>query len=181
MLFAPGELPLIMRLLKIELSATLSSSDPDISLTSDSLREQLQRELTALQNELAEEVRRRATSYFPSEYTVFVRFFFWVDDNKAKVILWVDDPTVRWLSGLFARRAWKLSVPIVAHIVKETFEARVKSIRIDINERLARVVSLAPARGWLDPVILTFIVTLISACYWLVVHPWISGWLSGAK
>jgi hypothetical protein len=122
-----------MRLLKIELSATLSSSDPDISLTSDTLREQLHRELTALQNELAEEVRRRAISYFPSEYTVFVRFFFWFDDNKAKVILWVDDPTVRWLSGLFARRAWKLSVPIVAHIVKETFEARVKSIRIDIN------------------------------------------------
>jgi hypothetical protein len=94
------------------------------------------------------------------------------------VILWIDDPTVRWPSGLFARRAWKLSIPIVTHIVKETFEARVKSIRIDIDEKKARVASLAPVRGWNDPVILAVIVTLVSAGYWLVVHPWIWAWLA---
>jgi hypothetical protein len=90
-------------------------------------------------------------------------------------------PTVRWLSGLFARRAWKISVPIVTHIVNETFEARVKSIRIDINEKKARIASLAPARGWLDPVILSVIVTLMSAGYWLVVHPWMWAWLSRSR
>jgi hypothetical protein len=170
-----------MRILKIELPATLTSSDPDVSLASDLLREQLHRELEALRIELAEDVRRRAASYFPPDYTIFVRFFFRVEDNRAAVILWIDDPTVRWPGGLFARRAWRLSVPIVAHIVKESFEERIKSIRMDIHEKKARVVSLAPLRGWLDPVILTVIVTLISAGYWLLVHPWIWAWLTGGK
>jgi hypothetical protein len=170
-----------MRILKIELPATLTSSDPDVSLASDLLREQLHRELEALRTELAEDVRRRAASYFPPNYTIFVRFFFWVEGNRAAVILWIDDPTVRWPGGLFARRAWRLSVPIVAHIVKESFEERIKSIRMDIHEERARVVSLAPLRGWLDPVILTVVVTLTSAVYWLLVHPWIWAWLTGGK
>ena len=167
-----------MRILKIELPATLTSTDPDVSLASDSLREQLRRELDALKDDFAEDVRRRATSYFPSGFTIFVRFFFNVDDNSAKVILWIDDPTMRWPSGLLARRAWRLSVPIVSHIAKETFEARVESIGITINEKKARVASFAPARGWLDPVILTVMVALISAGYWLVVHPWVWAWLT---
>jgi hypothetical protein len=170
-----------MRILKIELSATIASIDPDISLASDTLREQLRRELDALKDELGESVRRRAVAYFPPDYTVFVRFFFWVDDNRAKVILWIDDPTVRWPSGLFARRAWTLSVPILTHIVKETFEARVKSIRIDIDEKKARVGSLAPARGWLDPVILTVIVTLLTTGYWFAMHPWMAAWLGRTR
>jgi hypothetical protein len=168
----------VMRILKIELPATLTSTDPDVSLASDSLREQLRRELDALKDDLGEDVRRRASTYFPSHFTIFVRFFFNVDDNSAKVILWIDDPMVRWPSGLFTRRAWRLSVPIVAHIAKEIFEARVKSIGVTFNEKRARVVSLAPARGWLDPVILTVMVTLISAGYWLVVHPWLWAWLT---
>ena len=171
----------VMRILKIELPATLTSTDPDVSLASDSLRDQLRRELDALKDDFAEDVRRRATGYVPSGFTIFVRFFFNVDDNSAKVILWIDDPTVRWPSGLFARRAWRLSVPIVSHIAKETFEARVKSIGITINEKKARVASFAPTRGWLDPVILTVMVALISAGYWLVVHPWMWAWLTARR
>ena len=90
-----------MRILKIDLPATITSVDPDISLASDALREQLRRELDALKEELGESVRRRAADYFPPDYTVFVRFFFWIDDNRAKVILWIDDPTVAWPSGLW--------------------------------------------------------------------------------
>ena len=167
-----------MRILKIDPPATITSVDPDISLASDALREQLRRELDALKEELGESVRRRAADFFPSDYTVFVRFFFWMDDNRVKVILWIDAPTVGWPSGLFARRTWRLSIPIVAHIVKETFEARVRSIRIDVDEKKARVASLAPARGWLDPVILSVIVTLIGAAYWLFVHPRMWSWLT---
>jgi hypothetical protein len=170
-----------MRILKIELPATLTSIDPDVSLASELLREQLHRELDVLKDELGEDVRSRAISYFPSHYTVFVRFFFWVDDKRAKVILWIDDPTVRWPNGLLARRAWKLSVPIVTHIIKEVFEARVKSIRMDINETQARVASLAPTRAWLDPVVLTVVVMVLSAGYWVLVHPWMWEWLSRAR
>jgi len=167
-----------MRILKIELPATIASVDPDISLASDALRDQLRLELDALKEELGDGVRRRAVAYFPSDYTIFVRFFFSIDDRRLKVILWVDDPTVRWPSGLFARRAWRLSIPIVAHIVKETFEQRVKSIRIDVDERKARIVSFAPVRGWQDPVILIVVVTLLNVGYWLVLHRWIWAWLA---
>jgi hypothetical protein len=167
-----------MRILKIELPATIASIDPDVSLASDLLREQLRRELDALKDELGESVRQRVVAYFPSDYTVFVRFHFWVDSNRAKVIVWVDDPTVGWPSGLFARRAWRLSIPIVTHIVQETFQSRAKSIVIAIDEKRARIVSFAPLRGWQDPVILTAAVVLLSAGYWLFLHPWIWGWLT---
>ncbi len=163
-----------MRIFKIELPATIESVDPDISLASDPLREQLRRELDALTPELGEAVRQRAITYFPPEFTVFVRFSFFTTANEARVTLWVDDPTVRWPSGLFARRAWRLLVPVVTHIVREAFEARVKSIRIDVDEKKARVASLAPARAWNDPLIVAVLVTLLWAGCWLIVAPWIS-------
>ena len=162
-----------MRIFKIELPATITSVDPDISLASDQLRAQLSRELEALTHELGENVRQRAATYFPPEFTVFVRFAFFIEDNRARVTLWIDDPTVRWPSGLFARRAWRLLVPVVTHVVRESFEARVRSIRIDIDERKARVASLAPARAWNDPAILAVFVTLLGAAFWLIVQPWL--------
>ena len=167
-----------MRILKIELPATIASVDPDVSLASDLLREQLRRELDALKEELGESVRQRVVAYFPSDYTVFVRFHFWVDGNRAKVIVWVDDPTVGWPSGLFARRAWRLSIPIVAHIVQETFQSRAKSIAMAIDEKRARVGSFAPLRGWQDPVILSVAMVLLNVGYWLFLHPWIWAWLT---
>jgi len=167
-----------MRIFKIELPATIRSIDPDVSLASDGLREQLGRELDALRHELSETVRARAVTYFPSDYTVFVRLAFSVDDHAAKVTLWIDDPTVRWPNGLFARRAWRLSVPIMTHIVKEIFEARLRSVQFDVNEKKARVSAYGPTRGWLDPVILTGIVAAVTTFYWLVLHPTLWTWLS---
>jgi hypothetical protein len=164
-----------MRIFKIELPATLRSTDPDVSLASDGLREQLGRELDALRHELSETVRARAATYFPSDYTVFVRLTFSVEDNAARVVLWIDDPNVRWPNGLFARRAWRLSVPIMSHIVKEIFDARLRAIRFDVNERKARVAAFGPTRGWTDPVILTVVVALATTFYWFVLHPWFWG------
>jgi hypothetical protein len=166
-----------MRIFKIELPATLAASDPEVSLASDIVRDQLQKELDPLKDDLAEGVRQRAAAYFPPDYTVFARFHF-VGSLEAGVTVWVDDPTVRWPSGLFARRAWTLSKPILAHIVKEVFEQRVPAVRIEVNARAARVLALAPARGWLDPVLLTIVVALLSAGLWLVVQPWIVARLS---
>ena len=77
----------VMRILKIELPATLTSTDPDVSLASDSLREQLRRELDALKDDLGEDVRRRASTYFPSHFTIFVRFFFNVDERSRRAKL----------------------------------------------------------------------------------------------
>lgn len=168
-----------MRVFKIDLPATLTSLDPEVDLANDAVRDQLHTELGALNGELAEDVRHRVAAYFPPSYTPFVRWQFPADRTQASATVWIDDPTVRWPSGLFARRAWKLSIPIISHIVKETFESRLPSVRIDINERKARIVSLAPTRGFLDPVILSVLVALLSTGLWLVAYPWVVERLTG--
>ena len=62
-----------MRVIKIELPATLSPVDPEISLASDEIRAQLYRELANLDSQINDTVRERARSYFPEAYSVFVR------------------------------------------------------------------------------------------------------------
>ena len=141
-----------MRIFKIELPATIRSTDPDVSLASDGLREQLGRELDALRQELSETVRTRAATYFPSDYTVFVRLSFAVDEHAARVTFWIDDPNVRWPNGLFARRAWKLSVPIMTHIVKEIFDARLRSVRFDDQREESACGGIRPDPGMDRPV-----------------------------
>jgi hypothetical protein len=169
-----------MRVFKIDLPATLVSLDPDLDLSVEAVRQQLHRELDALTDELGDDVRQRVAAYFPPSYTTFVRLQLPAGGIHAIATVWVDDPTVRWPSGLFARRAWTLSIPILSHIVKETFERRLPSVRIDIQERKAKIMSLAPARGWLDPVILAIVVALLSAGLWIIAYPWIVARLAGS-
>lgn len=159
-----------MRILKIEMRATLRSIDPELSLGSDVLREQLLTEMEELKSDLSERIRQRVITYFPPEYTVFARMAFASTGDKVTTIIWIDDPNIPWLAGLFARHAWKLSIPILAHIVRDTFQEGVQSIGMTINEKEARITSYAPVRGWLDPVILTIIVAAASAGYWLLAH-----------
>ena len=168
-----------MRVFKIDLPATLVSLDPNVDLTVDSVRQQLFGELEALDGELGEDMRQRIAAYFPPGYTVFVRTHFPPGALQSLITVWIDDPTIRWPSGLFARRAWTLSIPILAHIVKEALESRLPSVRVDVHERKARIVSLAPARGWLDPVILAALVALLSAGLWLYAYPWVVARLTG--
>lgn len=156
-----------MRILKIELSAALHSTNPDVSLASEELRAQLFREMEGLRYELGERIRQRASTYFPPEYSIFVRLYFAPENTFVVTHIWVDDPTVRWPAGLFARRAWKLSIPILSHVVKDTFQSRVQSVEMRFSEKDARIVSFAPRRGWLDPVILTVLVALLTSAYWL--------------
>ena len=162
-----------MRVFKVELPVTLGSLDPDLDLTDASVRQQLYEELESLNGELSETIRQRVATYFPPSYTIFARCAFPIGNGNPRVTVWIDDPTVRWPSGLFARRAWTLSVPILSHIVRETFEARLPAVQVDLNERKARIASLAPTRGWLDPVILSIAVALLSAGVWLVAYPWL--------
>ncbi len=168
-----------MRVFKISLPAALVSLDPELDLSVDTVRQQLFVELGALNGELSEDMRQRIAAYFPPGYTPFVRLHFPSTGTLSVATVWIDDPTVRWPSGLFARRAWALSIPILAHIVKDTLESRLPSVRIDVQERKARIESLAPSRGWLDPLILGVVVALISAGLWLYVYPWIIGKLAG--
>jgi len=159
-----------MRILRIELPAWLKANNTQINLKSEAVREQLRREMEALKGELSEIIRERANAYFPSEYTVFVRMYFEAGTNRASTTVWVDDPNVRWPAALFARRAWALSIPILSHIIKETFEERVQSISLDINEKKARIDSFTPLRGWSDPIVLTVIILALSGGFWYLVQ-----------
>jgi hypothetical protein len=160
-----------MRVIKIELQATLSSADPSISLASDELRGQLFREMQTADPEISERIRQRARSYFPDSYSVFVRTRF--EPHRAVTVteLWVVDPTIRWPAGLLARSAWRLFIPIMAHAVKESIAAQFDNLNVDVGERDARISVLVPTRSWRDPMLLSIAVLVLTSLYWLVVHP----------
>jgi len=160
-----------MRVIKIDLPARLSSADPDITLASDEIRAQLFRELQALDQELSEQVRQRAAGYFPPTYSVFVRTQLLPERIGTLTELWVVDPNVRWPAGLLARSAWRMFVPVLAHVVKDTTSQRFPSLVIDMNERDARVTALAPTRTWRDPVILSIAVFVLTSVFWLTLSP----------
>jgi hypothetical protein len=167
-----------MRVIKIELQAALSSADPSISLASDELRGQLFREMQAADAEISERIRQRARSYFPESYSVFVRTRLEPDRAVTVTELWVVDPTIRWPAGLLTRSAWRLFIPIMAHAVKESIASQFDNLNIEVRERDARIVVLAPTRSWRDPVLLSVAVAVLTSLYWLVVHPWLVRTLS---
>jgi hypothetical protein len=160
-----------MRVIKIELQATLSSGDPTISLASDELRGQLFREMQAADPEISERIRQRARSYFPDSYSVFVRTRFEPDRAVTVTELWVVDPTIRWPAGLLTRSAWRLFIPIMAHAVKDSIASQFDNLNVDVRERDAHITVLVPTRSWRDPVILSVVVLVLTSFYWLVLHP----------
>lgn len=164
-----------MRIIKVDLPATFRSADPEITLASDEIRAQLFRELTRMDYELSEYVRQRAASYLPPDYSVFVRTKLRPEKTGTVTELWIVDPNVRWPAGLLTRSAWKLFVPMLSNVVRETTMQRVQSIEVDMQEKNARVSVLAPTRSWRDPVILSFIVFLLTSALWLVVVPYLRG------
>lgn len=162
-----------MRVIRIELPATLGSADPAISLASDEIRSQLFRELKALDAELNETVRQRAKSYFPESFSVFVRTHLAPDKLGTTTELWIVDPNIGWPAGLLTRRAWLLFVPILAHIVREAMSSRFQGISFDMREDAARVQVFAPTRTWRDPVVLSLIVFILTNLLWLYGMPYI--------
>jgi hypothetical protein len=168
-----------MRVIKIDLPATMSPVDPEISLVSDEVREQLFRELAAVDNEMSETVRQRALSYFPEAYSVFVRTLLLPDRVGVSTELWIVDPTVRWPAGLLTRSAWRLFIPIFSHAVKDAMSSRMPGVKFHMKEKEAKVTVLAPTRGYKDPLVLVILTFILTTLYWLVVHPHISMLLPG--
>ena len=160
-----------MRVIKIDLPASMSPVDPELSLASTEIRDQLFRELAALDTEINEVVRQRARSYFPDVYSVFVRTLLLPDRVATSTELWVVDPTVRWPAGLLTRSAWRLFIPIFAHIVRDAMSSRMPGIKFNLRDKDGRITVLAPTRSYKDPVILVIATFLLTTFYWLVIHP----------
>jgi len=166
-----------MRVIKIELPATLSANDPNISLASDEIRAQLFREIRDLDYELNETVRQRARTYFPESYSVFVRTLLAPDRIGTTTEMWVVDPTIRWPAGLLTRSAWRLFIPILSHVARDAMTSRFQAITFDMKEKDAKITVLAPTRGWRDPVLLSIAVFVLTNAYWIWVHPYLMQWL----
>ena len=162
-----------MRVIKVDLPATLRSADPSITLASDEIRGQLFKELAELDHELSEQVRQRAAGYFPPSYSVFVRTQLQPEKIGTLTELWVVDPNIRWPAGLLTRSAWTLFIPVLAHVVKETMLHRFPSLEVVMEEKAARVSVLAPTRTWRDPAILSGAVFVLTTLFWLLANPWL--------
>jgi hypothetical protein len=162
-----------MRIIRIELPVTLTAADPSISLASDEIRRQLFRELRALDHELSEVIRQRAKSYFPESYAVFVRTLLSPDRVATTTELWIVDPTIRWPAGLLTRRAWRLFVPILSHIVRDGMESKLAAVTFDIDEADAQITVFGPTRTWRDPVVIAVAMFLLTTLYWFYLNPMI--------
>ncbi len=165
-----------MRVIRMELVAKLTSDDSNISLSSDELRKVLFQEIQLMDSEITDLVRQRANSYFPENYSVFVRTHLDPAGSKATTELWIVDPTVRWPFGLLTRSAWKILAPMLAHVVRESFESRLQSISLDIDPKCIRITDLTPMRTWRDPVILSFMMVVMTSIYWLYIHEFVNAW-----
>jgi hypothetical protein len=163
-----------MRVIKIDLPASMSPVDPELSLASDEIREQLFRELASLDSEINEVVRQRARSYFPEAYSVFVRTLLAPDRVGTSTELWIVDPTIRWPAGLLTRSAWRLFIPIFAHVVREAMTSRMPGVKFSMKEQDARITVLAPTRSYKDPVFLVIATFILTTLYWLLIHPYVA-------
>jgi hypothetical protein len=159
-----------MRILKIELAGVLRPRSEGLDLGADEVSGQLYRELDQLRFELAERIRAKAIALLPAEYAVFVRTSFERVGNKALVTFWIDDPSVAGVSGLLARRAWTLSIPILSHVFRESIQERLQTLVVDVDSRAARVSSFAPTRAWYSPLVVGLTAVFLSAAYWFVLH-----------
>jgi hypothetical protein len=157
-----------MRVIKIDLPAVLSSSDPEVTLASDEIRKQLFRELAALDYELSEAVRQRASSYFPQAYSVFARTRLKPEKVGTVTELWVVDPNIRWPAGLLTRRAWQLFIPVLSNLVRETMEQRLTGVSVGMQETDASVTVLAPTRTWRDPLVVAITTVVVTSLLWII-------------
>ena len=162
-----------MRVIKVELPATMSSADPELSLASDAIRHQLFQELRTLDAEINEMVRQRARSYFPEDYSVFVRTLLAPDRIATTTELWIVDPTIRWPTGLLTRSAWRIFIPILAHVVRDAMSSRFPGVKFQMQEHDAKIAVLAPTRSYRDPVVVAVAVFLLTSLYWVFVHPYL--------
>ena len=159
-----------MRVLKIELSGVLQPKGEGPNLESDVVATQLFRELDGLKLDLAERMRAKATAYLPADYVVFVRVAFQRVGTRVNATFWIDDPTISGLSGLLARRAWRLSVPILAHVFREAVQERLQTFGVLVDDTKPAITAFAPTRGWYNPIFIAVVVAALSALYWLAIH-----------
>lgn len=163
-----------MRILKLELPGTLHALGADLKLDDPAVQSRLYPELDKLSNELADRIRIKAAAYLPRGYTFFSRVTFDPDGHRVRITMWIDAPAVTGFAGLLARRAWQLSVPIMAHIVREAAQERLQTLAIEIDEGKSRVYAYAPTRAWSNPVIVGVAVAGLASLYWLLLNDWVA-------
>lgn len=169
-----------MRILKIELLGILQPKSEGLDLASEAVQAQLYRELDALRLDLADRMRARAAIYLPGDYSVFVRVDFERTGNKVHATFWIDDPAVSGVTGLLARRAWSLSVPILSHVFREAVQERLQTLTVAVQDNKPRISAFAPARAWYSPLAIAAAMALATTLYWVFAHAALVGALRRA-
>jgi hypothetical protein len=169
-----------MRILKIRLSGVLRSSQPGVDLDQEQVRSQLFRDLEALRYELGERIRVKAVGYLPQTYSVFVRVTFEPTYKRIVATYWIDDPSVSGFDGILARRAWRLSLPILGHVFREAIQERLQTFQLDLEDNRAKIDSFAASRAWQSPPVIALLAIAATSLIWFYALPLLRGLGTGA-
>lgn len=169
-----------MRVIRMEVVAQYQTGESHPGLGSNRRRPLLLDDVRALDDEISELVRHRASACLPSDHRVFARTHFEPSTARAVTDLWIVDPKVRWPFCLLTRSAWRVLAPMLGHIVRELLAARLQADVLEVGPRSTRITALTPARAWCDPLLLAVIVILFTSLGWLqfgdTFKLWLFGW-----
>ncbi len=167
-----------MRVIRLEVVAQYQAGEYRPDLGSDPHWRLLLDDTRALDNEISEVVRHRASACLPADHRVFARTHFEAAAARAVTDLWIVDPKVRWPFCLLTPSAWKVLAPMLAHIVHELLAARLQVDVMEVNRRPTRITALKPARAWCDPLLLAVFVVMFTSACWLEFGDAVKLWLN---
>lgn len=157
-----------MRAIKIDLPGRISVSTGEAA-GSDFSRE-VYDHLARYELELCHAIAQRAKAYFPADYRVFACFRPKPEAFEITTEIWVLDPTVRWRGTFFARRAWRLLLPVISGAATSVFAENLQQVAVAIDAEKSGVTVYSPTRGWLDPALVAVGAVVLTSWYWLAGH-----------
>ena len=170
-----------MRVIRMEVVARYQTGEYRRGRNPDQHRPLILDDTRALDDEITELVRHRASACLPSDHRVFARTQFEPSAAMAVTDLWIVDPKVRWPFCLLTRSAWKVLAPVLGHIIRDLLAARLQADVLEVSPRSTRITALTPAPAWCDPFLLAVMMVLFTSVCWLrfgdPIKFWLYGWL----
>jgi hypothetical protein len=125
---------------------------------------------------LGDDIRRQTASYFPEDYTIFVRVDLLSGGDHARITYWIATPRMRWSSGLLARRTWGLLLPILQKIAIASFAERLDGMSLVPDQSKTSIRSYAPRRLLTEPIVLAVAIAMLTAALLRWGNSLYSGW-----
>ena len=159
-----------MRIIKVEIPATLQMQDPDNTLQSPEVRQQVAAYVRDREPNLAESITVKAREYFSADYSVFTVLRPDGDKLQLATEIWVVDPSIRSWHAVFARRGWLVILPVLARVTESVLADGLQPVTVVTKADAATVSIYGAMRAWRHPVILGPILVALTSGYWLFLH-----------